>query len=448
MRSYDNKKFIILQEDDKGYMFNNKKPSGYTKIQDKDLKFKIFYYIQNLNHDNTYNLNLIINKDSKIEVISIGEVKPDSNGKVEVSYDFDEELLDNICGSAVCLKDFKGEVKYPLSGFLPKKRIFNWKVYQFRSIRSRPFKKDNYILGKKEDISIVNSKSIESKNIEIKENKTINEGFKQENEQKDCESGNKDITSVIKTNETNILEENNEEELYRINKEEYYELENEYFRNRGIELMDVYSKLDLLEEPQNLMKNIYRNHEENVKKIIESNKENCIQAKHHIDSLKKLLSKDDGRIEKMIKGLLPGFNKKNRNLNDDYEYRFFLNILNDYEEINSLNDDRYTFFRVNVENFSCMRNMKKTDETKYAVVYYPMTFMYPYFKNKGYFIVGLDYDKEEDVSNLVYGIEVDKDMEDVFPYDGKMGFNKYIYDYEELRGYHIMEYDYKKFIIK
>ena len=173
------------------------------------------------------------------------------------------------------------------------------------------------------------------------------------------------------------------------------------FRSSGIFLMSMYDQLDLLDidnshsESRNFVKNIYNKHEENVKKIIDMSKEGYEQAKHHIEALKKLLIKDDGKIEKMIKSILPNMCKKNREINGDYDYRFFLNILNEYDEMHSLNYEGYVFFKVYIDNFSQMKNMEKYDNIKYAIIYYPMIFMYPYFKDKGYFIVGLNYDEDK-----------------------------------------------------
>lgn len=436
----DNKKFIILQEDDKGFSFNNKTPSGYTKIESKDFKFKIFYYIQNINNENTYSLNLIVKNDSnKIDIISIGEVKSDSNGKIDISYDFDESMLDSVCGSAICVKDLKGELKFPLSGFLPKKRVFNWKISQFRGIRNRPFRKDNYSFERKKEVYV---KKNETSYDEVHDVQEDSENIDKDVKEKDDVSvKNKDVEDKTYLNEEFCSEED----------ENLDEME---FRSSGIFLMSMYDQLDLLDidnsysESRNVVKNIYNKHEENVKKIIDMSKEGYEQAKHHIEALKKLLIKDDGKIEKMIKSILPNMCKKNREINGDYDYRFFLNILNEYDEIHSLNYEGYVFFKVYIDNFSQMKNMEKYDNIKYAIIYYPMIFMYPYFKDKGYFIVGLNYDEDKNISNIVYGVEVNEGMESLFPYDGKTGFNRYVYDYEKSKGYHIMEYDYKEFKVK
>ena len=431
MSNYSNKKFIILQEDDKGFMFNNKKPSGYTKIEDKDLKYKINYYIQNLSQDFIYNLNLILNKDFKIEVLSIGECKPGENGKIEACYDFDEELLDYVVGSAICVKDPKGEVKYPLSGFLPKKRIINWKIHQYRGIKNRPFKKDNSYIEKKEETVSLNKKPI---NVSNNENNKCNN--KQLNTEIVTESINEDL---IENSESNDVLDN---QIDPIN-----ENINKVCEKKEIDETDFNETVNLYKN-QMVNENIYREHEEKVKKIVEINKDNYLQAKTYVESLKQLLIKDDGRIEKMIKNLFPTLYNRNIKGNEDYEYRFFFNILNSFDEINSLSDDNYLFFRVNVEDFSSMENMKEENEEKYAIVYYPMLYMYPYFEEKGYFIVGLNYDKPKNITNLVYGVEVDEGNEEKFPYNGRLGFNKYIYDFEKFRGYHIMEYDYRQCVIK
>lgn len=363
----DSKKFIILQEDDNGFSFNGKKPSGYTKIEEKDSQFKIFYYIQNVNDKNLYTLNLIINDDSGTHIFSIGEVKPNLNGKIDACYDFDESLLNNVCGSSISCKNLKGELKFPLSGFLPKRRIFNWKVSSKREFRTMNLKKEESLL--------------------------------------------KDVHEVLKE-PTEVKEINDNTQEVLINQEEVIDICKEY--------------------------------EEKISKEAEECKEVYSEAREHILSLKKLLTKDNGEIERMLRSIIPDMGKKREEMERDYNYRFFFNVINDFDEVETLNFDGYSFFKVDIDNFSQMRDVKKVDEVKYGVVYYPMLSMYPYFREKGYFLVGINYDKEKGISNLVYGIEVDEGFESLFPYDGKTGFNRYVYDYETSKGYHIMEYDYKE----
>ena len=411
----NNKKFIILQEDDKGFGVKNRKPSGYTKIEPRDSKFKIFYYAQNLNGDCSYNLNLILENEGKVEVISIGEIKSDSNGKIDICYDFDDSLLDMICGSAICIKDSKGDVKFPLSGFLTKKKIFNWKVNQFRGMRIRPFKKETPSSERRREIS--SSKKVE----EFKEDV--------------CDDGDE-----IKI----------EKEIFNDNvKEDFEEIEEEGILNKdargGMFLMNMYNKFNFLHDENNFREekeDKFEKYEEGLKKVIKTSKEIYEEGKEHIEALKKLLDKDDGRLEKMLKGIFPKIFNQKRELSNDYEYRFFYNILNEYDEMPSINFDNYVFFKVYVDSFSQMENMKKLDNVKYCVVYYP------YFKDEGYFIIGLNFDSDNDIHNLVYGVKVLNGDEEKFPYDGNTGFNKYIYDYENLEGYHIMEYDYKNFCVK
>ncbi len=447
--SYNNKKFIILQEDDKGFGIKNRKPSGYTKIEPRDQKFKIVYYAQNLNEDSSYNLNLIVENEGKVEIISIGDIKSDSNGKIDICYDFDESLLDLVCGSAICVKDMKGEVKFPLSGFLSKKKIFNWKVDQFRGIKIKPFKKESVFLERRKEINC--SKKYE------KNNNEMNDTLMEEKVEKNIDT-NTNININTESNMEKHMEKEDDKDIYKdtfdpIIIEEFIDedaFDDEIRSNKSF-IMNMYNRLN--DENEGFEEDEYKKHEiyeEKLKKAIKLSKGSYEEAKEHIESLKKLLSKDDGKIENMVKSILSkAFNKKDtREIHHDYEYRFFFNILNEYEEINSISDDNYVFFKVYIDDFSQMKNMKKQDNIKYAIVYYPMMFMYPYFKDSGYFIIGLNYDMSNNISNLVYGIEVIDGMEECFPYDGKTGFNKYIYDYENSKGYHIMEYDYKKFCVK
>lgn len=433
---YDNKKFIILQEDDKGFSFKNKKPSGYTKIEIKESKFRIFYYIQNLNNENIYSLSLIIKNESKIEIISIGDVKPDENGKIDVSYEFDDALLECLHGSTVCFKDLKGEVKYPLSGFLAKKKVFNWKINQFRLIKNRAFRKENFIFDTKKDIQ--NNKENRKDYVDVFECS--------KNENKN------DINKIVKVYEeieVDSLDKNDD----KINefKCECNEGDLEIFKfNRGDFIMDRYLKthsLDLTRKFENKNDNIYCKYENEIKKSIDKSKDIFNEAKSHIDSLKKLMLEDDGEIKKMIKNLFSNFYEVNRSIDYDYDYKFFLNILSEHEEFYSLNQDNYRFFKVYVDNFSQMENIRKIDNIKYAIIYYPMVFMYPYFIDRGYFIIGINCDGK-DVSNLVYGVEADFDNNYKLPYDGETGFNKHIYDYENSKKYIIMEYDYKRSEVK
>lgn len=418
MSVYDNKKFIILQEDDKGYSFKNNKPSGYTKIEYKESKLKIFYYIQNLNNENTYSLSLIIKNESKVDIISIADVKPDENGKIDVSYEFDETLLESLHGSTVCFKDIKGEVKYPLSGFLGKKKVFNWKINQFRLIKNKIFRKENFTFEVKNDIS--------NKKIDKKYNEIVCE------DDKNCEN--------------EIIEEDNKiDECLHVCDDNNFE-RNEI--DRGKIIMDRYKNLhsfDISKDFKN--KNIYHEYEDEIKKCKDEIENNLSDAKYHIDSLRKFMLKDNGKIEKMLRSLIPN-SFQNRDIEYDYNYKFFLNILSEYEEMNYLNQENYRFFKVFINDFSQMQNMRKIDNTKYAITYYPMLFMYPYFKDRGYFIIGINCDGKN-VSNLVYGIEDDFDNDTSgLPYDGETGFNKYIYDYKNSKRYVIMEYDYKKFKVK
>ena len=392
----DSKKFIILQEDDKGYSFKNKKPSGYTKIEAKDSKFRIFYYIQNLNNENTYSLSLIIKNESKIDIISIGDIKPDENGKIDVSYEFDDTLLECLHGSTVCFKDLKGGVKYPLSGFLAKKKVFNWKVNQFRLIKNRTFRRDSFMFETKRDIQKKEDKKDYEDGVEYTKN-----------DNKNCENK---FVKVDKEIGIEVLVENDDkiDESKCLCNEKNLSL---FKFNRGDFIMDRYLRthsLDSTRDFENKNDNVYYEYENEIKNDIDKSKNIFNEAKKHIDSLKKLLLKDDGEIKKMVKSLLQKFCDINRHIDYDYDYKFFLNILSEYEEFYSLNQDNYRFFKVYVDNFSQIENIRKIDNIKYAIIYYPMVFMYPYFVDRGYFIIGINCDGK-DISNLVYGVEGDLD---------------------------------------
>ncbi len=431
----EDRKFIMLQEDDKGYGVNSKRPTGYTKIEPKNFKNRIFYFIQNLNNDNTYILGLIVRNDSKIEILSIGEVKPDNNGKIDVSYDFDDTLSEALCGSTIFLKDTKGNIKYPLSGFLTNKKLFNWKVNSFRSVKSKPFRRENFSFDKKKD-------KVKKEILDMNEpNDKLEDNLPKEDKKPEDLKNKEPLKEEI-----NIIKEDIPEGDMHDNEEGI----SKYKSQKGGSLMEKHkSEVALREDKKQSKKthNNYKKYEEEIKSDIKDSVNVIKKIKEHINSLKDIAHENNGEFEGLIKGLISSIFKIRNEVEPDYNYRFFFNILNEFEEMESLNQDNYRFFRVDVDNFSQMENIRKIDNVKYSIVYHPMMFMYPYFRDKGYFVIGLNYDGNG-TSNLVYGIEADETNKDNLPYDGRTGFRNYIYDYENSKIYSIMEYDYKKFEVK
>lgn len=129
--------FIILQEDEKGNSISSdKQPSGYTKIETKNDKCKVSFYVQNVKKDNSQCYMVIVcNKKDTKKLINLGPLNIDENGRADVSY---ECHVDNIggtsmgvdkVGGATIMKIVAGKYVHVLSGFSSTEIPENWKDY-------------------------------------------------------------------------------------------------------------------------------------------------------------------------------------------------------------------------------------------------------------------------------------------------------------------------------
>lgn len=138
--------FIILQQGNEGTSKETDKlPSGYVKLELKNDKCKISYYVQNLKKETLpYYMVLICNKKELKKSIEIGEMNIDEYGRADVAYDY---LTDDIAGSHISFDNISGAavVKSLNSNIIPIMSGFsgtavtNWE--NFDMVRSSP--KDN-----------------------------------------------------------------------------------------------------------------------------------------------------------------------------------------------------------------------------------------------------------------------------------------------------------------
>ena len=92
--------FIILQQDENGYsLASDKLPSGYTKLETKNDKCKISYYVQNLKKEHEpYYMALICNKKDAKKLIKLGMMNIDDYGRAEITHEYS---VDNVAGSNI-----------------------------------------------------------------------------------------------------------------------------------------------------------------------------------------------------------------------------------------------------------------------------------------------------------------------------------------------------------
>ncbi len=130
--------FIILQEDEKGYSLDSDKiPSGYAKLEMKNNKCKISYYVQNLRKEKQpYYMILICGKKDVNKIIKLGKLNIDDYGRVDISHEYDIENIadtgisaERIIGAAI-VKFLDTNVISIMSGFSTSDKPSDWKNYK------------------------------------------------------------------------------------------------------------------------------------------------------------------------------------------------------------------------------------------------------------------------------------------------------------------------------
>lgn len=183
--------FIILQEDEKGYSTSlDKIPSGYVKLENKNDKCKICYYVQNLKKESSpYSLILICKNKDGHKLLKLGELTVLDPQKTEINLEVpSDDILstgmsfENICGAAV-IKFIEKDMISVLYGFLGSD-ITDWK-------NSQVLEKEEKEEELKQEEIVQNEPKKETKE-EIKEeiNEEINEEMKDEIKIEDKEDRN------------------------------------------------------------------------------------------------------------------------------------------------------------------------------------------------------------------------------------------------------------------
>ena len=179
--------FIILEEDEKGYSLGvDKSASGYVKLENKNGKCKISYYVQNIKKQSSpYYMVLICNKKGSKDIIKIGEMNIDEYGRVDICYEYPVDNIgncginaDKISGAAI-VKFLDSNIISVMSGFSTTD-IPAWKSFSIIESKER----------KKEDIK------------EEKTNKTIFDKYEETIEEikiKDSNNTNKDGDNKVKS---------------------------------------------------------------------------------------------------------------------------------------------------------------------------------------------------------------------------------------------------------
>lgn len=499
--------FIILQEDEKGYSRdNNKFPTGYAKIERKNDKCKISYYIQNLKQiEEPYNMVLISDKKGDKRLINIGTLPIDSFGRAETSQEYDASNvancnipIDTIKGAAVAKLE-NSRVHGVLAGFINGAKLEDWKSYAIIENKKRAeetnkiekVKEASNTLTKNDGIKEnpegeKTSKNRENnvfdeyenhieaiKNIELGEEKDSAANvdlevadakqLKKDREVEDKQSensNNKDgQVSKIQEAQREIQGQVLNSQEFKANEQRADKVKEDDFEER--QPVEKVEKVDLSPENSDLEDNCnqvedenfdFREDEDSDLEMEDGEVYNETNYETNYESYNKEWNgtNDDGNSqigEKEYK------DNETRSQEEDEEYpkgslgSFFRTMTNGLEEVKNvcLEVGKCRWYKVSCKEFMTANPME--DFNKYYNIYYPMNNYYPYIKRKGHYLVGCKCDKKGNMRYLVYAIPGTRSIWDQ-PFGGTTGFVTWTYgnssqNRHDDSGYWLMFYDIK-----
>ncbi len=411
--------FIILEEDEKGYSLGvDKSASGYVKLENKNGKCKISYYVQNIKKQSSpYHMVLICNKKGSKDIIKIGEMNIDEYGRADICYEYPVDNIgncginaDKISGAAI-VKFLDSNIISVMSGFSTTD-IPAWKSFSIIESKER----------KKEDIK------------EEKVNKTIFDKYEETIEE-------------IKTKDNNInKDEDNKVESVQEHKEKNLHSEN---REKGKDIKESNEK-DLDSEDREKDGHIKgfnekdldiegRKEDKNIKEYDEKDLDSEDREKGK--DIEKSNEKDLEKTKKAI-GKNEDEKRNKQNIPIGLEGKYFRSLVGDLDTVDNITDEikNCIWYKMDVKDEDDMRNTCNYD--KFMVLYNPMLGYYSYIKKHGHYILGYKCDSSGNMKYLVYGIPGDKTRKDQ-PFKGKSGFVTWIESKENNLGYWLMFYDYK-----
>ncbi|KGN01471.1 hypothetical protein Z969_08505 [Clostridium novyi A str. 4570] len=291
--------FIILQEDEKGYSVDpNKCPTGYAKVERKNNKCKVSYYVQNLKKSNeAYCMVLICDRKKDKRLVKVGEINIDAYGRAEVSYEYDINNIancnipmDNIKGASIVrIKD--SNVHGILTGFVSGAKLDDWKSYVVIEGESRCKKEEEEV---KEEIKKEAEVKAETKvDVEVEVESQENIFDKYENDIEKHKESEEEVKQELREIKEELPEEENK-------KEENVELEIKESANIEVEAKESESIKAEVNEAETRQAEVVEELEDIEKKEnkIEENIEEIKEPVEKVEEIKEKASDDNLRDDK------------------------------------------------------------------------------------------------------------------------------------------------------
>ena len=395
--------FIILQEMKKNLGISaDKIPNGYVKLEIKNTKCKICFYVQNLKPiAEDYKMLLLSGDKNDGKAIDLGKAKIDSNGKCEInieksmdnlsSYDIS---IDKVIGAAIAKVD-GNNIDGIMCGFSIKDIPEDWTKYKLvkeqKEYTSQEQAKETKVIEKPKEIKKVEEQEckVENKVEPCEEEKKV-ECEDRKHEKKEEESYSTD--DIV--NPQNDLQEVKEEETAEEN------------GSKG----------------ENTQSGGTTSNTENTNSM----KSNDINFDAYEGTIKENLGKS------FFRGASGEF----------FEY-----LVSGLEEVEYIMPEikKCKWYKIRVKTLDDLYYI--TDYRKYSMIYYPRVNNYPYICKYGHYLFGYKLDENDNLKYMLYAVPGTKHPYDQ-PYGGKTGYVMWLpmekgKEGDKDPGYWIMFYDFK-----
>lgn len=461
--------FIILQEEEKGYsLASDKLPSGYTKLEIKNERCKISYYVQNLKKERQpYYMVLICCKKGVDKIINLGQLNIDEYGRTEISYEYPCEdiggsniSVDKIIGAAIV--KFEGKFLISVMSGFSIAEIPDWKGLTVFA-RSEEQAKEKNEFDKYESV-IENIKQIGSSGEE--ENTNINS-------QPEVDKRHEGETVVMPEETTQVIPETVPQETPQVTPEmtpqEIPQTVPELAPQETPEAVpgEVPQQIPQgmpgempAETPEQSSGVLPQEYQQEMPK---ASPQEMQRALRHEEILQQVTPQEVPEVSpqetmpEMTKmppqeNILKESEHKCDSCNKKTSFsasigKFFMGVVDGFKEIDDFCPEikKCKWYEVKVKNADCLYDT--SDYNKYTAAYYPMISYYPYIRNYGHYLFGLKCDAYGKPKYIVYGVPGTRHKSDQ-PYEGKSGFVTWVpqnpdEDDIDSFGYWLMFYDYK-----
>lgn len=379
-RSY-NRYFIIFQEEDRGFgTAIDKQPTGYTKIETRNGRCKITSYVQNLLKDRGPYVCCMIDATQNPPVLArLGEIKVDDTGRGETWWEFREE---DIAETGLSFDRFN------VSAIIIEGDRMYAPLAGYMGREKTPWKDRLMQLPRASD----NEDLKKDEKEEIVEEETDEEAKKfKEYEEKISKGDFERATEAVEKNEKKANE----------------------------------SKTDSKSKPDDKLRDI-----DTIKNMGEAGN----QSRSNEDDTK-LYAPNENIKENMKKE-----SKKAPYFSDNFH-----RALDKFNEVDILNDDMRgsRWWRIPYDENTYI---EEDENYPYCCTVYHLQMTYPYinyvkyFRKRGYYYFGLNYDEDGEVKQIMYGIE-GKNSPKEQPYMGMTGFIKWMKIKDRDKGLWVMYYN-------